>query len=147
MFERILFPTDFSEISERAADVIVQLKPAGVEEVTILNVIDSASLTAPAASTVGSVQVGAPAQDLQASSLEQGSALAARFEAAGIKATPLVRSGHPATVILDAAKELNSTVIVIGSTGKGRFAELILGSVSDQVVRSAHLPLLVIKPE
>jgi len=34
----------------------------------------------------------------------------------------------------------------MGASGKGHLAELILGSVSDEVVQKSHIPVLVIKP-
>lgn len=132
MFERILFPTDFSEVAARGLDSIAKLQAAGVEEVVVLTVIDSLSVVH---------------EGLRESSEAQCAEVAAQLKAAGVNARPLVRVGYPARVILDTAAEVGSTMIVIGSTGKGRFAELVLGSVSDEVVRSAHLPVLVVKPE
>jgi nucleotide-binding universal stress UspA family protein len=41
---------------------------------------------------------------------------------------------------------LNVDVIVVGSHGRGALERLLLGSVSDQVVRHAPCPVLVIRP-
>ena len=40
MFERILYPTDFSDVSKKALNFIKQLKDAGAKEVVVLHVID-----------------------------------------------------------------------------------------------------------
>jgi nucleotide-binding universal stress UspA family protein len=40
MFERILYPTDFSDVSNKALDYIEQLKEVGTKEVIVLHVID-----------------------------------------------------------------------------------------------------------
>jgi len=40
MFEKILYPTDFSDASKKALDYIKQLKGAGTKEVVVLHVID-----------------------------------------------------------------------------------------------------------
>jgi nucleotide-binding universal stress UspA family protein len=46
MFKKILYPTDFSDVSLKALDYIKQLKEGGTEEVLILHVIDSRGLQA-----------------------------------------------------------------------------------------------------
>ena len=40
MFEKILYPTDFSDVSSKALDFIKQLKGAGTKEVLVLHVVD-----------------------------------------------------------------------------------------------------------
>jgi nucleotide-binding universal stress UspA family protein len=40
MFEKILYPTDFSDVSKKAMDFIKQLKGAGTKEVVVFHVID-----------------------------------------------------------------------------------------------------------
>ena len=44
------------------------------------------------------------------------------------------------------AGELGVDVIVVGSHGRGAIERLLLGSVSDQIVRHAPCPVLVIRP-
>jgi len=40
MFEKILYPTDLSDVSKKALDYIKQLKEAGARKVIVLHVID-----------------------------------------------------------------------------------------------------------
>jgi nucleotide-binding universal stress UspA family protein len=56
----------------------------------------------------------------------------------------LVEFGDPATSILAAADERDVDLIVIGSHRKGFLKRLVSGSVSDQLVREAHRPVLVV---
>ena len=44
MFKKILFPTDFSDVSQKAVKYIKQLKGAGAQEVIVLHVIDEKEL-------------------------------------------------------------------------------------------------------
>lgn len=53
-----------------------------------------------------------------------------------------VRSGYPATVLLDAAK--GATMVVVGSRGHGGFGGMLLGSVSAAVAEHATCPVLVV---
>ena len=44
MFKKILYPTDFSDVSMKAFEFVKQLKTTGAEEVVILHVIDKKSV-------------------------------------------------------------------------------------------------------
>jgi nucleotide-binding universal stress UspA family protein len=63
-------------------------------------------------------------------------------EAAG-NVKGVVLRGRPATAIVDEARELGADVIVAGSRGHGAIAELVLGSVTAEVVDQAPCPVLV----
>ncbi len=45
------------------------------------------------------------------------------------------------------AEEIGADVIVVGSHGRGAIERLLLGSVSEQVVRHAPCPVLVVRPK
>jgi nucleotide-binding universal stress UspA family protein len=46
MFEKILYPTDFSDVSKKALDYIKQLMQAGAKEVIVLHVMDEREIDA-----------------------------------------------------------------------------------------------------
>ncbi|MGA5302477.1 universal stress protein [Nucisporomicrobium flavum] len=59
---------------------------------------------------------------------------------------PLHRSvvaGHPAQVLLDAARE--APLLVVGSRGHGGFAGTLLGSVSQRCAQHARCPVVIVR--
>jgi len=65
--------------------------------------------------------------------------------AKGIKAAIVIKNGHPAEEILDAAKQIGADMIVVGSHGRHGATRFFLGSVSSKIVEHAACHVLVIK--
>jgi nucleotide-binding universal stress UspA family protein len=55
-----------------------------------------------------------------------------------------VVEGHPGHVLLEQARE--AILVVVGSRGRGGFASLLLGSVSQQVVLHSPCSVVVVRP-
>jgi nucleotide-binding universal stress UspA family protein len=62
--------------------------------------------------------------------------------AAGLDVSCAAAEGAPAQVLLDAAAE--AELLVVGSRGRGGFAALLLGSVSQQCTHHASCPVVVV---
>ncbi|MEO8257021.1 MAG: universal stress protein [Acidobacteriota bacterium] len=60
--------------------------------------------------------------------------------------TTLFETGQPVTSIVERAAGLGADLIVIGSHGSTGFERLLLGSVTDEVLRKAGCPVLVVPP-
>lgn len=61
--------------------------------------------------------------------------------------THLVRSTSAAEAITETAAELGCDLIVMGTHGRRGIKHLLLGSVAENVVRSARVPVLTIRPQ
>jgi nucleotide-binding universal stress UspA family protein len=66
---------------------------------------------------------------------------------AGVRYRTIVQDGRPASVIAQVADSVNADVIVIGRRGRGGVAELVLGSVSHELVLHSKRPILVISTD
>jgi nucleotide-binding universal stress UspA family protein len=62
----------------------------------------------------------------------------------GIDVTPLLIQGATAETILKEAEKLKADLIIIGSHGRNAFYKALVGSVSEEVIRKAVCPILII---
>jgi nucleotide-binding universal stress UspA family protein len=144
MFRKILYPTDFSEVSKTAINYLIQLKDAGAEEVVILHVVDTRNLHIPDLydafadlSMLGEKQA--------VSAKKKALKMVKELSAAGIKTSLRIEKGIPFKEILRMEKEEDVSLIVVGSHGASNVKEMLLGSVAEKVVRKAEKPVLVVK--
>ena len=54
--------------------------------------------------------------------------------------------GHDAKEIVDFAQKGKFDLFVIGARGRGTIKQMLLGSVSNAVVHSSKIPVLIVKP-
>jgi len=139
---KLLVPTDGSENALRAASYVADLARRGVAiEVVLLNVQRPVM-----SGEVGQVAPIEIAEDKRA--LAAGSAVAkARtvLEARKIPVTVHEAIGNAAEEIARAAEELGCDGIVLGHRGLGMLKSLVMGSVSEHVLRLAKVPVTLVK--
>ena len=143
MFEKILYPTDFSDVAKKALEYITQLKDAGAKEVVVLHVIDQRTLDASGELQTKGV-LGA-IEGIEQDAEKNANSVRDKLANLGFKTKVLVEKGNPLREILRIEDEENVSAIVMGSHGKSNVKEMLLGSVSEKVVRKAKKPVLVVK--
>lgn len=70
---------------------------------------------------------------------------AASMLPSGCEVTKVNEVGNPGRIILDTAEAIQADLIAVGARGRGRLAEIVLGSVSHRVLMHATRPTLVVK--
>lgn len=65
---------------------------------------------------------------------------------AGVQSTALMRRGHFAEQIVEAARELSVDVIVVGSSGHGALYEWVTRGVTTEVIQRWRGAVLVVGP-
>ena len=136
LLRHILFPTDFSEIAERAFTYVEFLAAKAESRVTLLNALD------------------APGHEAYPPGYQEWAAAAARqllanwrqrLQQAGIQEVQAsFDPGHTIPAILEVLKSQDISLIVMGTQGKGFIQEIFLGSVAHNVSRLAPCPVLLI---
>ncbi len=150
MFEKILYPTDGSEVSLQALKYVKGLQGAGAKLVVLLRVVDEKTMdVVRKGMTLAGKESGAFLSTVYESLLEEArqqlKPMAEELEAAGLNVSVRIESGRPRSRVLEIANEENVSAIVLGSHGRGNVAGMLLGSVADYVVRHAKQPVIVIK--
>ena len=143
MFKKILYPTDFSDVSKKAIDYIKQLKEGGSETVIVLHVINERGMRAiERYASADSVEIE---QRIMDDAKQELKVIEDDLKKSGFKVKTMIQRGVPLLEILKAEEEEDISVIVIGSHGKTNLEEIFLGSVSEKVARRCKSPVLIIK--
>ena len=58
-----------------------------------------------------------------------------------------VRDGAASIAILEAARDFDADLIAMASHGRTGFRRFLMGSVAEQVLREAHVPVLIVGPK
>jgi len=143
MFKKILYPTDFSDASKKALGYIRQLKQAGLKEVIVLHVIDEREIDA--IFQHSAVRFEDIVRSIKADAKKEMEAVERELKGNGLTVEVKIERGIPFQIILRIEDEEDVSAIVIGSHGKSNIKEMLLGSVSEAVVRKSKKPVLVVK--
>jgi nucleotide-binding universal stress UspA family protein len=68
------------------------------------------------------------------------------LEKAGFKVEAAVRFGDPSQEISDFVNYEHIDVVVMATHGRSGWSRLVLGSVAEQVLRSLHVPVMMLRP-
>lgn len=145
MFKHVLLPTDGSPVARKAIKAGVALAKELGAKVTAYYALDGVQ---PYIYSEGYTISTATLQDFDKGARDQGRKYLAEVEKAAKSAgvpcqTLMTKPETAAQGIVAAAKKQKCDVILIGSHGRGEFASLILGSVTQKVLAHSRIPVLV----
>ncbi len=127
-FRKILLGYDGSDDAEKAADLAITLAQKFDATIIVCHAFGHMPLTSKPSEVRRLVN---PLVD--------------RLSKLGITTLVSIPDAVPAQGILDAAEEHRADLIVMGSRGRGTFANLLLGSTSERVLRYAKAPVLIVR--
>lgn len=150
LFEKVLYSTDFSPLAEVALDYVKKLKEAGEKEVVVVHVIDDLSIELPEGTDLLNEKelykiLPEVDQEYVTSLIERLEAIKKILEGEGLTVRLYLRYGNIPKQIVEVAKQEKVKLIVMGAHGKGLLTEILLGSVSTDVIRNAECPVLIVK--
>ena len=140
----ILVPIDFSSWSEQAFEYACSLAAKLGASMYLLSVVDIPIYGAPElAAAMTPSQVETAAEQNEAALMK----LAARHEGDVRIVDTVLRTGDPRTEIVDTAIDVKADLIVMGTHGRRGLKRALLGSVAENVVRTAPCPVLLVRSE
>lgn len=139
---KILLPFDGSLLALEAVRFAIRMAADGLNtSVVLANVQEPASLyelmVAHDPQVIEQVSAAAGANTLQAAQ--------ALLDAAGLAYETEVASGDPAHTLVDILENYGCDLVVMGASGTSALRSALLGSVSNEVLHAAGVPVMIVK--
>lgn len=138
---RVLVPVDFSPQADAAVTCAGAIAERFGAHVDLLHVLDDQLAWDGAGEQPPAARFAA---DVSASARHRLEAIAGTLSARGLRVRVHVRPGRPVATTLELAAETGAGLIVMGTHGRRGVAHLLVGSVAEQVVRTAPCPVLTV---
>jgi len=138
MLSNVLYATDFSETAERAFKYVEEFAQNGCKKMTLMHVQDVSRIRP---------YLGDRLQEFNEIDRSRLERMASRLRDLGVEDIDLrIPYGAPAKEIVDHVKSHCSSIVVMGTHGRGFIADIFAGSVAHNVVRLSESPVLLIPP-
>ncbi len=136
MLEKVLFTVDFSPFTDNLLGCAAELASVGMKEMVLLHVLET-----------GSGRGGGGADPgLEAATREAEGQLDSLIDKMGMTSflvKKMVKVGNPALQIVETAKDEDVSFIFMAAHGKGFINRLLLGSVSEKVIKLSDRPVMI----
>ena len=139
---KILFATDFSDISEAALPYVTALSLRYGSTVHVAHVLPEVVLLRPGApdpAVFGSIY-----EDAHSTAQERMQQICSRLR--GFPHHSYLRHGKVCDVLSEIVEEQEIDLVVLGTHGRTGLGKLVLGSVAEEIFRQAKCPVLTIGP-
>jgi len=141
VYDDILVPTDGSTATSRAVDHAVELAAFHDATLHALYVVNTATFASlPMESSFEGV-----ASMLDREGEAALDAVSETAEEAGVPVERNLVDGSPAREIVRYAEDDGCDLVIMGTHGRGGIDRLLLGSVTERVVRASNVPVLTIR--
>ena len=143
-FKQIVTTTDLSPESFAAVAYAAHLARSEGAKLTVVHVPHSTSLAyTDFVPPIDMMNIDTAIEDAAREELESW---VARHLRGAVHTDIVLRSGITHEAICEVAREVGASVIVMATHGRKGLGHLVLGSVTERVLRDAPCPVLVVKP-
>jgi nucleotide-binding universal stress UspA family protein len=139
-FQHILVPVDFGDASNEALEMALGLAPKLDAKITILH----ATWLPPYYYSTYAEGLAWPTEELEGQAKKALDEVVEKTRARYAKVEGKLVAGEPRDLILQAARELRTDMIVMGTHGRRGIKRALLGSVAERIVRTSPVPVLTV---
>jgi nucleotide-binding universal stress UspA family protein len=139
----ILVPVDFSDHSQKALAYASEIAQSYNAQLQVLHIIEETMH--PAFSVTGKSSIFDLVPGIKDDSRKRAEKMLEEFVSDKVKSKVFVQGGRAANDIIKFAKENSTDLIVIATYGLTGLEHMLLGSVTEKVVRMAHCPVFTVK--
>jgi nucleotide-binding universal stress UspA family protein len=146
--KKILVPTDFSRPAQWALEVATNIAKKAKGQIVLLHIVEQP--TSESFNVEGQIAMGQGWEDklftlklIERNRLQLEEA-AKTVEAAGVVVTCELKLGNPFHGIKTVITEHQVDLVVMGTSGRSKFEEMVVGSNTERVVRFAKCPVLTV---
>lgn len=139
--KRILFATDFSDASRPAFAEAISIARENGSELVIAHAYEVPNVAIPGSPELYEQWDSRLREDAET----RLRALVEEAAREGISARPLVLFGNPYEVIVHAAQQTGSDLVILGTHGRQGLSRLFLGSVASRVISTSTCPVLTVR--
>lgn len=138
MFDRILFPTDGTDHSQKVLEYALDIAETRDATLHVLSVVDDRAFL-----TLDDDRVETVRHELEEEALAAVDEAVTTADGHEIETASDVDVGNPSEAILDYIDETDIDLVVMGTSG-GSYERNIVGSVSQRVVEQSPVPVMTV---
>ena len=142
MYKRAIVPLDGSPLAEAVIPFLTEIASTLHMSILLLRVLEPI----PPAVIEGVRQTMVDVSDVRKRDAEAYlQSIARTVRARGIEVSYEVRSGRPDVEIVEAARDTSADLIAMSTHGRSGLGRLLFGSVAEQVLRHADVPVFMMR--
>lgn len=138
----ILVPTDFSDTAGKALDLAIDIAEKLGARITVMHAYEIPFVSFPDGVLMASAELASRVLNGAQEALDK---IVADRKSRGVSLTGLLKNDDPRSSVLTVAKEIGADLIVMGTHGRQGLAHVLLGSITEYVVRTSPVPVLTVR--
>jgi nucleotide-binding universal stress UspA family protein len=144
---KLLVPTDFSDGALQALEYAIDLAREVDAELLVLFVVEPVYSATGGELYSGSMDPSVVLEEQRRIGNEQLSRLGRRLDKRAIRFLTVLETGTPYRIIAEVAEKSRADLIVMATHGRTGLSHLLVGSVTEKVIRTAPCPVLTLRAD
>lgn len=146
-FKRIIVPIDLSDCSRIALEYAAATARAHKSKLTILHVYEESFIEPYINAANSEEEANEIIKEIERVNETKYDEFLKTVDLSGVEYEKLLKKGIPETDIVEIAMEQQANLIVMGTHGRSGIKHILIGSTAEEVVRTVHCDIIIVKPE